>query len=116
MWQTFLMILAGFVACCAGFSTICIAVGWLIKIIDKAKKPADEMKQRMKKQDEIIEGLSKQIDELKKQNTFMFKAISLLLEDDLAILNHLRTDNNTGEMTKQEQKVQGFLIEQKVDI
>ena len=104
------------ISVCVGFSSICVAVGWLIKIIDKVKKPTEDINQRMKKQDEIIEGLSKQIEELKKQNGFMFKAISLLLEDDLAILNHLRTDNNTGEMTKQEQKVQGFLIEQKVEL
>ena len=42
---------------------------------------------------------------------FLFRAISLLLEDDLAILEHLRTSNNTGKMAEQESKVQKFLIE-----
>lgn len=54
---------------------------------------------------------NRRIKDLEEQNKFIYKAISLLLQDDLAILEHLRTDNNTGKMAEQEQKVQQFLIE-----
>ena len=48
---------------------------------------------------------------LEDQSAFLFKAISLLLEDDIAILEHLRTNNNTGKMAKQEEEVHKFLTE-----
>ena len=51
---------------------------------------------------------------LEDQSVFLFKAISLLLEDDLAILEHLRTSNNTGKMAEQEDEVHKFLTEVKV--
>ena len=51
---------------------------------------------------------------LEDQSVFLFRAISLLLEDDLAILEHLRTSNNTGKMAEQEDEVHKFLTEVKV--
>lgn len=48
---------------------------------------------------------------LEDQSVFLFKAISLLLEDDLAILEHLRTSNNTGKMAEREKEIQDFLIQ-----
>lgn len=50
---------------------------------------------------------------LEDQSVFIFKAISLLLEDDIAILEHLRTNNNTGKMAEQEQEIHDFLTEVK---
>lgn len=99
-WQ---QILLGFLAICGGFSTICVAGGWVIKIVKGLKKPSDDVNERLKNDD-------KRIKEIEKQFKFILKAISLLLQDDLVILNHLRTDNNTGEMASQENKVQEFLV------
>lgn len=61
--------------------------------------------------DTKLDNDNKRIKALEDQNGFILKAISLLLQDDLAILEHLRTDNNTGKMAEQEEKVQAFLIE-----
>ena len=99
-WQSALVWI---LAACGGFSTICVAGGWLIKIIKSLKKPSEDIH-------DSLEDDKKRIRELEKQFGFVLKAISLLLQDDLVILNHLRTDNNTGEMSKQEAKVQEFLI------
>lgn len=63
--------------------------------------------------DEKFEADDDRIKKLEDQSAFLFKAISLLLEDDIAILEHLRTSNNTGNMTKQEDKVHKFLTETK---
>ena len=92
---------------CAGFTCICVAAGWLIKIVKAAKKPSDDMRQ-------MLENDNKRLRTLEDSVAFMAKAISLLLQDDLAILNHLRTTNNTGEMAKQEEKVHEFLTEVKI--
>ena len=83
--------------------TICVAGGWVLKIIKGLKKPSDDINEK-------LDNDNKRIKELESQFRFILKAISLLLQDDLVILNHLRTDNNTGEMASQESKVQEFLI------
>lgn len=64
--------------------------------------------------DKKFENDDKRIKALEDQSIFLFKAISLLLEDDLAILEHLRTSNNTGKMAEQEDEVHKFLTEVKV--
>lgn len=99
-WQT---ALAAFVAVCVGFSSVCAAGGWLIKIIKGVKKPSDDVHAK-------LDSDNRRIKELERQYAFMLKAIPLLLQDDLVILSHLRTDNNTGEMAEQEKKIQSFLI------
>ena len=104
MYVTWKILLTGFIAVCVGFSSVCVAVGWLIKIIKAMKKPSDDINTK-------LDNDNKRIKALEEQSAFILKAISLLLQDDLAILEHLRTSNNTGEMAKQEKKVQDFLIE-----
>lgn len=99
-WQN---ILLGFLAVCGGFTTVCVAFGWLIKIIKGLKKPSHDLKAR-------VEDNENQIKELKRQFAFMLKALPLLLQDDLVILEHLRTSNNTGKMEEQEGKVHDFLL------
>ena len=61
--------------------------------------------------DDKLDKDNRRIKDLEDANKFMYKAISLLLQDDLAILEHLRTNNSTGKMAEQEQKVQDFLIQ-----
>ena len=63
--------------------------------------------------DKKFESDDKRIEALEKNSIFMFKAISLLLEDDIAILEHLRTNNNTGKMAQQEEEIHKFLTEAK---
>lgn len=96
-----------FVGACVAFTSVCVAAGWLIRIIKAAKKPSDDVRK-------MLENDNKRLKMLEDSVAFMAKAISLLLQDDLAILNHLRTTNNTGEMAKQEEKVHEFLTEVKI--
>ena len=95
-----------FVGACVAFTSVCVAGGWLIKIIKAARKPSDDVKQMLKNDDRRLKTLEESV-------AFLAKAISLLLQDDLVILNHLRTSNNTGEIAKQEDKVHDFLTEVK---
>ena len=100
-WQA---VITGFVAVCVGFSSVCVAGGWVLKIIKGIKKPSEDINTK-------LDNDNKRIKALEDQSAFILKAISLLLQDDLAILEHLRTDNNTGKMAEQEAKVQDFLIQ-----
>ena len=84
-----------------------------VKYLKKEVKDAiqEMLKDEFKSVDEKLDKDNKRIKDLEDANNFMYKAISLLLQDDLAILEHLRTNNNTGKMAEQEQKVQDFLIQ-----
>lgn len=104
MYVTWKIIITGFIAICVGFSSVCVAVGWLVKIIKAMKKPTEDINTK-------LDNDNKRIKALEDQSAFILKAISLLLQDDLAILEHLRTSNNTGKMAEQEQKVQQFLVD-----
>lgn len=100
-WQ---VIITAFVAVCVGFSSVCVAGGWVLKIIKGLMKPSIDVREK-------LDNDNKRIKALEDQSAFILKAISLLLQDDLAILEHLRTNNSTGKMAEQEAKVQDFLIQ-----
>lgn len=84
-----------------------------VKYLKKELKDAitEMLKDEFKSVDEKLDNDNKRIKDLEDANKFMYKAISLLLQDDIAILEHLRTNNATGKMAAQEKKVQDFLIE-----
>lgn len=84
-----------------------------IKYLKKEVKDAisEMLKDEFKSVDDKLDSDNKRIKDLEDANKFMYKAISLLLQDDLAILEHLRTNNSSGKMAEQEKKVQEFLIE-----
>ena len=84
-----------------------------IKYLKKEVKDAisEMLKDEFRSVDQKLDSDNKRIKDLEDANKLMYKAISLLLQDDLAILEHLRTNNSTGKMAEQEQKVQDFLIQ-----
>ena len=97
----------------ATFVAFVVALYIGVKTLRKELKEAitEMLKDQFKSVDDKLDNDNKRLNELEKQNMFMYKAISLLLQDDLAILEHLRTNNSTGKMAEQEKKVQDFLIE-----
>lgn len=93
-----------------------VFIGGLYLGVKQLKKELKEaitemLKDQFESVDKKLDSDNKRIKELEDSNKFMYKAISLLLQDDLAILEHLRTNNSTGKMAEQEQKVQDFLIQ-----
>ena len=97
----------------AAFVAFVVALYIGIKTLRKELKEAitEMLKDQFKSVDDKLDNDNKRLNELEKQNLFLYKAISLLLQDDLAILEHLRTNNSTGKMAEQEQKVQDFLVQ-----
>ena len=87
----------------AMFTALCVAGGWLIKIIKGLKKPSDTVM-------EMLDRDNKRLRKLEDQWDYIDKAISLLMESQLAMLGHLETDNNTGNMAKARQDIEKFLI------
>lgn len=90
-------------AVCAGFSCVCVAAGWLIKIIKAIKKPADDVNEKLDRDNKRIKALEDDM-------TYIKNSISVLMRCDLVMLGHLRTNNNTGQMADMESEIQEFLI------
>ena len=93
-----------------------VFIGGLYLGVKQLKKELKEaitemLKDQFDSADKKLDNDNRRINDLEDQMKFMYKAISLLLQDDLAILEHLRTNNSTGKMAEQEQKVQDFLIQ-----
>lgn len=97
----------------AAFVAFIVAFYGGCKYLKKEMKDAitEMLKDQFSSVDAKLDKDNRRLNDLEEQQKFMYKAISLLLQDDLAILEHLRTDNATGKMAKQEQKVQDFLTE-----
>lgn len=95
---------------CGGFSAICVAGGWLIKIVDALKKPSKETKKNIHNIDDRLGHYKERIEDLESTRQNFADSIALMLKVDLALLNHLRTDNNTGVMAKLEEDIQEFLL------
>ena len=68
------------------------------------------LKDEFKGFDTKLDNDNKRIKALEDQTAFILKAISLLLQDDLAILEHLRTDNNTGKWQSRKKRYRSFLL------
>lgn len=97
----------------ATFIAFVVALYTGVKYLKKELKEAitEMLKDQFESVDDKQDNDNKRIKKLEDQMGFMYKAISLLLQDDIAILEHLRTNNATGKMADQEQKVQEFLIQ-----
>lgn len=95
------------------FVAFVVALYGGVKYLKKEMKEAisEMLREEFEDIDDKLDKDNKRIKDLEDANKFMYKAISLLLQDDIAILEHLRTNNATGKMAEQEQKVQEFLIE-----
>lgn len=89
---------------CAGFTAICVATGWLIKIIKAAKKPSDEVNKK-------LDNDNKRLKVLEDEFAYITESISILMRSNLALLGHLRTNNNTGALASVEKEITEFLIE-----
>ena len=87
----------------AMFTALCVAGGWLIKIYKGIKKPSDDVM-------EMLDRDNKRLRTLENDSKYFHNAVKLLIQSNFAILGHLRTANNTGEMAKVEEDIKTFLI------
>ena len=93
------------------FTAACVAGGWLLKIINALKKPSEDTKTQFGLVNQKLDNDNKRIKELENQLKYISNAVGVLMRCDLVILGHLRTNNNTGQMTKMEQEITDFLVD-----
>lgn len=92
-----------FMMALALFTALCVAGGWLLKIIKGVKQPVESVNDKLARD-------YRKINELEAKQDYNGKAIKLLMRGELAILGHLSTNNNSGEMASIEADIQEFLL------
>jgi len=106
-----IIFLQGLVAVCGGFSCVCVAAGWLIKIIKGVKKPVDDVSEKLQRDFDNINALKKENEVLKRDVEYIANAVSILMQCDLVMLGHMKTNNNTGQIIKMEGELQDFMAD-----
>ena len=103
--------LAFFLAVCGGFTCVCVAAGWLIKIVKAIKKPSDEVKDKLKKHDELLDNDNKRIKKVEDDLDYIKRTQTQTLQALLVILDELKKNNDVdGVIQKTESDMQSFLL------
>lgn len=100
-----------FLEICTGIGIVCATGVWIRKLLKPLTKPLEDIKKEVSNHATFLDRDKKEIALLKDQNALNTKTIHLLLEVNLAILEHLETGNATNKMAESKKKVQNFLIE-----
>lgn len=107
-WQA---LLGYFLAACGGFTCVCVAVGWLIKIVKAVKKPSDDVKDRLKKHDELLDNDNKRIKKVEDDLDYIKRTQTQTLQCLMVILDELKKNNDVdGKIGKQKDDMQSFLL------
>ena len=107
-WQA---LLGYFLAACGGFTAVCVAVGWLIRIVKALKKPSDDVKERLRKHDELLDNDNKRIKKVEDDLDYIKKTQTQTLQCLLVILDELKKNNDVdGVIQKTETEMQSFLL------
>lgn len=107
--STTVLILQGVVTVCGGFSCVCVAVGWLIKIVRGIKKPADDVNDKLQRDFDRLNQLDEDMNDIRGTLKYLIESQTLQIENDQVILEHLRTNNSTGKIAEREEAIDKFL-------
>ena len=112
-----IQLLRWFVAGCVSFSAICVAVGWLIKIVREIRKPKEDIDAKLKRDYDRLNDMEATIKEFRGQFDKIDEKLDrleemnmFLLENDIVGFEHMRTNNATGKIAKRENDLQQFLL------
>lgn len=96
---------------CAGVSCVGLALSYLIKTIKALFRPADEYIKKIQKHDELFANDEKRLDNIESIITDIRECTMLLLESQVATLEHLEDGNHTKMLQEKKNKIDKFLYE-----
>lgn len=100
-----------FVAACGSFSCICIAVGWILKIIKSLKQPEVDQNERINSLEEEISHIKKCLDNDNQRIRSMEHGSRINLEALQALLNHAIDGNNVEELKARSKDLNRYLYD-----
>lgn len=93
------------------FGLVCVAVGWLIKIIKGMKKPADDINEKFKKIDGKLNNDNERLNKLDESLDYIIKSNNVTLQAIFVILGELAQNNDAdGKIAKMQDDLQHFLL------
>ena len=98
---------------CGLITAVGAAVVYIDKLFKTINQPYKDTKERLDKIDEYLDNDNRRINklyEIMEQNT---QAFNMSIKNDLVVLRHLESNNNTGEMQKTIEYLQNWLIDRK---
>lgn len=98
------------VTACLGFSAVCVAAGWLIKIIKGLKKPADDMNDSIKGNKSKIEEQEDRLTKIEDTLDYLVNANNLTIRSLFTVLGELSANNDVnGHIANAQTEIQNFL-------
>lgn len=95
---------------CAGFSAICLSVGYLIKIYKGLKKPADDMSKNIEGNKSKITENAQQLEDMKETLDYLVNANNLVMRSLFTVLGELAVNNDAnGHCAEAQSDIQKFL-------
>lgn len=96
---------------CGVITAIGAAVVYIAKLFKTINQPYKENKERLDKIDEHLDNDNKRINELYDMMKQITQAFNMSIKNDLVMLKHLESNNNTGEISKTISDLQEWLID-----
>ena len=97
-------------AVCAGFICLVNAAEKLQSIIKKTKEPKEDTDDKLARDYKRINKHDKELDAIKKDMDYIMDSLLLQMENDMVILEHMRTNNSTGKIAEREKAIKDFLL------
>ena len=98
-------------AALALFTALCVATGWLIKIIKALKKPSENTKEKFEKIDTMLDNDNKRIKKIEDSLDYIKQTQTQTLKALLVILDELKQNNDaSGKISKMESDMNDFLV------
>ena len=95
---------------CISIAVVGAAVTYMYKAFLAAKKPSDSIKGKFESIDQQLDRDNSKIIGFEEELDYISSSVGLLMKSNLAILGHLTTNNNSGQLAKVEEEIQHFLI------
>lgn len=96
---------------CVSISSVGLAFGYVLKAIKALRNPADNMTKRIERHDELLENDKARLDNFEHTISDMRECMILLLESEMAMLEHLEDGNHTHMLKEKKDNIARYLYE-----
>lgn len=101
-------------AVCGGFLVLADTAEKIQSIIRKAKAPQkeehEENADKFARDYKRLNEHDKEIEKIRKDMDYIMDSLLLQTENDMVILEHMRTNNSTGKIAEREKAIKEFLL------
>ena len=97
-------------AVCAGFICLVNAAEKLQSIIRQIKEPQETNDDKFARDYKRLNEHDKEIKAIREDMNYIMDSLVLQMENDMVILEHMRTNNSTGKIAAREDTIRKFLL------